>query len=155
MSTASGSLPESYPPLTPSLAVHDGAAAIAFYKEAFGAEELYRLVDPESGKIGHAELLINGSLVMLADEYPMFNKAPQTLGGTSVRLSLMVVDVDAAVGRAQKAGATVTMPPKDQFYGFRSANLRDPFGHEWMLQRELEKVQPAEMQRRWNTMVNP
>jgi len=149
------SLPSSYPPLSPSLAVHDGAGAISFYQAAFGATELYRLVDPESGKIGHAELLINGHLVMLADEYPGLTKTPQTLGGTSVKLSLMVEDVDAASQRAEQAGATVLRPPSDQFYGHRSACLRDPYGHEWMLQHEIEKVSPAEMQQRWNTMVKP
>ena len=145
--------PINYPPVIPALAVNDAAKAIDFYKAAFGATELYRLIDPESGKVGHAEILINGSMVMLADEYPAFNKTPKTLGGTTVRLALMVENVDTAVDRAQKAGATVTMPPTDQFYGHRSANVRDPFGHEWMFQHEVEKVSPAEMQRRWNGMV--
>jgi PhnB protein len=143
----------SYPHLIPALAVHDGAKAIAFYQQAFEATELYRLIDPESGKIGHAELLINGSLIMLADEYPAFNKTPQTLGGTAVKLTLMVDDVDAIVDRARDAGATVIMPPSDQFYGHRSATIRDPFGHEWILQKEIEKVSPAEMQRHWDAMV--
>jgi PhnB protein len=143
----------SYPPLIPALAVHDGAQAIAFYQQAFDARELYRLIDPESGKVGHAELLLNGSIIMLADEYPSFNKTPQTLGGTAVKLALMVDDVDAIVDRASSAGAIVVMPPSDQFYGHRSATVRDPFGHEWMLQKEIEKVSPEEMQRRWNEMV--
>jgi PhnB protein len=143
----------SYPALIPYLAVHDPKQAIEFYQKAFEATELYRLVDPESGSIGHAELLINGSMIMLADEYPAFNKTPQTLGGTSVRLTLMVDDVDNTVERASAAGATITMPPEDQFYGHRSATVRDPFGHEWMLQKENDKVEPAEMQRRWDEMV--
>jgi len=92
---------------------------------------------------------------MLADEYPAFNKAPGTLGGTPVKLCLMVKDVDASVARARDAGATVVMPPKDQFYGHRSACIQDPFGHEWMFQCEIEKVSPAEMQRRWDAMVKP
>ena len=148
-------LPTNYPPLIPAFAVSDGAKAIEFYRHAFGATELYRLNDPESGKIGHAELMLNGHLIMLSDEYPAHNKTPQTLGGTTMKLSLMVGDVDAAVARAVAAGATVTMPPRDEFYGHRSAQLRDPFGHEWMLQREFEKVSPDEMQRRWDTMVKP
>ena len=78
---------------------------------------------------------------------------PETLGGTPVKICLMVENVDASVDRAQRAGATVIMPPADQFYGHRSASLRDPFGHEWMLQHEIEKVSPAEMQRRWNAMM--
>ena len=141
-----------YPSLSPALAVHSGADAIKFYQAAFGATELFRLTDPETGKVGHAELLINGSLVMLADEYPTHNKSPRTLGGTSVKLSLMVGDVDAALARAQSAGATVLMPAVDQFYGYRSASVRDPFGHEWQLQCEIEKVLPSEMQRRWDAM---
>jgi PhnB protein len=143
----------SYPPLIPALAVHDAAKAIAFYQQAFEATEFYRLIDPESGKIGHSELLINGTMIMLTDEYPAFNKTPQTLGGTAVKLALMVEDVDTTVERASSAGATVIMPPCDQFYGHRSATIRDPFGHEWMLQKEIEKVTPAEMQRRWDEMV--
>ncbi|MGB8699581.1 MAG: VOC family protein [Thermosynechococcaceae cyanobacterium] len=143
----------SYPPLIPAFAVHDAAQAIAFYQQAFEATELYRLIDPESGKIGHAELLINGTMIMLADEYPAFNKAPQTLGGTTVKLTLMVEDVDAIVARASAAGAFVVRSPSDEFFGHRSATIRDPFGHEWMLQKEIEKVAPEEMQRRWDAMV--
>lgn len=142
-----------YPPLSPSLAVRDAAKAIEFYKAAFGAVERFRLVDPGSGKIGHAELSINGSLVMLADEYPAYNKAPQTLGGTPVKLCLMVPNADAFVEQAKQAGATMVMPPQDQFYGFRCGSLQDPFGHIWLIQHEIEKVSPAEMQKRWDTMI--
>ncbi len=143
----------SYPSLIPAFAVHDAAQAIAFYQQAFEATELYRLIDPESGKIGHAELLINGSTFMLSDEYPAYNKTPQALGGTTVKLTLMVEDVDAVVARASAAGAIVLRSPNDEFYGHRSATIRDPFGHEWMLQKEIEKVTPEEMQRRWDAMV--
>jgi PhnB protein len=139
--------------LIPALAVHDGVQAIAFYQQAFGATELYRLIDPESGKIGHAELLINGSTIALSDEYPAFNKTPLTLNGTAVKFTLMVDDVDVWVARSIAAGAIVVRPPSDEFYGHRSATVRDPFGHEWMLQQEIEKVIPAEMQRRWDEMV--
>jgi PhnB protein len=142
-----------YPPLTPALAVNNAARAIDFYRAAFGAVELYRLIDPESGKVGHAELTINGSLIMLSDEYASINKAPASLGGTTVKLSLLVQSVDRFVERARVAGATVVSPAADQFYGFRSASLRDPFGHEWMIQQEIEKVTPEEMQRRWDEMV--
>jgi PhnB protein len=144
----------SYSSLIPALAVHDAVQAIAFYQQAFNATELYRLIDPESGKVGHAELLLNGSMIMLADEYPTFNKTPQTLGGTTVKFALMVDDVDVSVERASAAGAIVVRPPSDEFYGYRSATVRDPFGHEWMLQKEIEKVTPAEMQRRWDAMVS-
>jgi uncharacterized glyoxalase superfamily protein PhnB len=139
--------------MIPALAVRDAAKAIEFYTAALGATEYYRLVDSLSGKIGHAELDLNGHLLMLSEEYPAFNKSPQTLGGTSVKLCLMVDDVDASLARAVAAGACVVMPAGDQFYGHRSASIRDPFGHEWLLQREFEKVSPEEMQKRWDAMV--
>lgn len=142
-----------YAPLSPALAVRDAAKAIEFYKAGFGAVERFRLVDPVSGKIGHAELTVNGSLVMLADEYPAHNKAPQTLGGTPVKLCLMVPNADAFVEQAKRAGATVVMPPQDQFYGFRCGSVQDPFGHIWLIQHEIEKVSPAEMQKRWDAMM--
>jgi len=143
----------SYPPLSPALTVNDAAAAIEFYKHAFAAEERSRLIDPESGKIGHAELTINGALVMLADEYPQFSKSPQTLGGTAVKLGLMSANPDADFDRAVKAGAEVLRPLTDEFYGHRSGTLRDPFGHEWTISPEIEKMSPEEMQRRWNALV--
>ena len=145
----------SYPPLAPYVAVRDCAQAIEFYRNAFGAEERYRLVDPESGKIGHAELTINGALFMLSDEYPQFNKTPETLGGVSATFLLMSNDVDAALARAQKAGAQIVHPLTNQFYGHRDARIRDPFGHEWLLSQEIEKIAPEEMQRRWEAMCKP
>ena len=145
--------PTNYPPLSTAITVKNAAQAIEFYKSAFRAVELFRLIDPESGKVGHAEITINGSLIMLADEYPAFNKAPETLGGTAVKLCLVVDNTDVAVERAIAAGATVIRPPSDQFYGHRCACLRDPSGHEWMISHELEKVKPTEMQRRWDSMV--
>ena len=129
----------SYPPLSPALTVNDGAAGIEFYKRAFRAEERLRLTDPESGKIGHAELTINGALLMLSDEYPQFNKSPQTLGGTAVKLSLMSADADADFDRAVKAGAEVLRALTNEFYGHRSGTLRDPFGHEWTISEELRR----------------
>ena len=141
-----------YPPVIPAIAVQDAARAIEFYKTAFGAVELYRLTDPESGKVGHAELNLNGGMLMISDEYPAFHKTPQTLGGTSARFVIMVDNVDAMTERAKAAGATVIRPPTTEFYGCRGASLRDPFGHEWMLQQVVEQVSPDEMQRRWNSM---
>lgn len=146
--------PHEYPILAPYLTVLDASKAIEFYKAAFGATELFRLDDKASGRIGHAELLINGGLLMLADENPAWhNKSASTLGGTPVKLCLMVDDVDGTVEKAKNAGATVTMPPMDMFYGFRSGSITDPYGQEWMIQREIEKVSPEEMQRRWDTMI--
>ena len=140
-----------YPVLAPYLTVKGAAKAIEFYKAAFGATERFRLTD-KSGMIGHAEIAIAGCLVMLSDENPAWNKSPETLGGTPVKFSLMVENADAAVAKAEAAGATVTMPPMDMFYGHRSGMVRDPFGHEWMIQHEIEKVSPEEMQKRWDAM---
>ncbi|MBW8782710.1 MAG: VOC family protein [Verrucomicrobia bacterium] len=142
-----------YPVLTPYLSVRDAALAIDFYQAAFGATKRYWLVDSKSGKVVHAELLILGSLIMLAEENPQWgNKSPATLGGTPITFCLMVDNADAALSRAAEAGATVLMPAADQFYGFRSGSVRDPFGHQWMLQHEIEKVSPEEMQKRWDAM---
>lgn len=141
-------------PLNPSLVVADAKAAIAFYQAAFGAEEQYRLVDRKTGRIGHAELRVQGGLLMLADSFPEYGtRTPAELGGTPVRLSLTVPDVDAAAARAEAAGATLTRPPTDEFYGYRSANITDPFGHHWLLTRRIEVVSPEEMQRRWDAMT--
>lgn len=142
-----------YPGFSPYLSVSDAAQAIDFYKAAFGAVERYRLTDKNSGKVGHAELVIQGSLIMLADENPHWgNKSPTTLGGSPVTFCLMVDNADSAFDRAVTAGAGVLMPVADQFYGFRSGSVRDPFGHEWMVQHEIEKVAPEELQRRWDAM---
>ncbi|MBL9189917.1 MAG: VOC family protein [Opitutaceae bacterium] len=146
--------PAKYPPFSPYLTVKDAKKAIAFYAAAFGATELYRLTDARTNTIGHAEIMINGSHFMLADENPAWgNRSPLTLGGTAVKLCLMVVNTDAAVARAKAAGATIEMPPADMFYGFRCAAVRDPFGHQWMIQHEIEKISPGEMQKRWDAMV--
>lgn len=145
--------PTDYPPLSAGLVVDDGAAAIEFYKKAFGAEELYRLVDPESGKVGHAEIKIRGVLVMLGTEYPGMTQSPKTLGGTTGSIGLFVEDAKADFERAVKAGATAVRAPELQFYGHLSGRVRDPFGHEWIISQEMEKLTPEEMQRRWNEMA--
>lgn len=142
-----------YPPVISYLTVNDGAGAIEFYKAAFGATEIYRLRDSATGRIGHAELELNGSMIMLSDEFPGFNKTPQSLGGTPVKFCLMVENADAAFDRAVAAGAAVIRPLSDEFYGYRCGLVRDPFGHEWMIQHEIEKVPPSEMQKRWDDMV--
>jgi PhnB protein len=149
------SRPAHYPPMSPYLTVSDSRQAIVFYQAAFGATELYRLTDPAgTGGIVHAEIMLNGAHVMLSDENPSWgNKSAQTLGGTPVTVCLAVENTDAVFERAVGAGATVEMPPTDMFYGFRSASLRDPFGHRWMIQHEIENVSPAEMQRRWDEMM--
>ncbi len=143
-----------YPTSSVYLNVRDAAKAIEFYQTGFGATERYRLTDTPTGRIVHAELEIEGGLVMLAEENPIWgNLSPAALGGTPVTLCLIVDNADLIFDRAVAAGATVKMPLADQFYGFRSGNLEDPFGHRWMIQHQLETVSPAEMQNRWDRMT--
>ena len=135
------------------LRVQDAPKAIDFYREAFGAVEKFRLAEP-SGRIGHAELELGGTTLMLSDEYPEFGiYGPKTIGGTSATLHLHVDDADAMIRRAVAAGAEVLREPQDQFYGERSGTLRDPFGHEWNIGHQIEQVTPAEMQRRYTEMM--
>ncbi len=136
----------------PYIRLRRAAEAISFYKRAFGAEELFRLSEP-SGRIGHAEIRIGTMTVMLSDEFPEYGiQGPEGLGGTSFAMHLHVDDADRAIGRAVEAGATVVMSPADHFYGERSGRARDPFGHEWSIGHEIEKVTPEEMQRRYTAM---
>lgn len=142
-------VPEGYHSATPYMTVRDAAAALAFYKAAFGAEEMFRLTEP-GGRIGHAEFRIGDSPIMLSDEYPDFGAlSPAALGGTPIKMMLYVPDCDEAVKRAVAAGATVLRVPADQFYGDRTAMVADPFGHGWYLQTRIEEVSPQEMQRRY------
>ena len=148
MSDKVKSIPEGYHSLTPYLVVNDAARAIEFYKEAFGAQELMRF-DAPGGKVGHAELKIGDSVLMLSDECDETGmRAPQTLGGTPVGLMLYVEDVDAVVDRAVSAGAKLERPVKDQFYGDRTGGVADPFGHSWYVATHVEDVSPEELQRR-------
>jgi uncharacterized glyoxalase superfamily protein PhnB len=138
------------------LTVRGAADAIAFYQRAFGAEEQMRLVEPGSGRIGHAQLRFGPVTVMLADEHPEYGiVGPQTLGGAGVRIHLHVDNADAAIDRAVSCGATLLMAPQDQFYGERGGRVRDPFGHEWVIGHEIEKVSTEEMQRRYDAMFEP
>jgi uncharacterized glyoxalase superfamily protein PhnB len=133
----------------PHLSIRGAANAIEFYKKAFGAVELFRMPAP-GGMLGHAHLLIGGSHVMMADEFPGPGclKAPASLGGTTVTMHMYVEDVDAAFQRAVAAGATVVMPPMDMFWGDRFCKVSDPFGHEWSLATHKEDLSPEEMKRR-------
>jgi PhnB protein len=141
-------IPEGYHTVTPVLAVDDASAAIEFYARAFGARERTRMPAPD-GKIAHAELEIGDSVVMLADPFPQATtRSPKQLGGTSVGLFLYVEDVDGFVQRAVDAGATVTMPPDDMFWGDRFGQLSDPFGHQWQVATHVEDVPPEEMAER-------
>ena len=135
------------------MTVHDAKAAIAFYARAFGATELFRLSEP-SGRIGHGEIRIGDSVLMLNDEYPDFGaKSPAATGGSPVAFHLRVEDADKAVDRAVKAGATLVRPVQDQFYGDRSGMVACPFGYRWSLAATNEMVSPQEMQKRWTKML--
>jgi PhnB protein len=141
-------IPDGYHAVTPYLIVRGGAAAIDFYRAALGAEELFR-IDMGGGKLGHAEIRIGDSVVMLADEHPeMGCKAPSAYGGTPVSLTLYVEDVDARVRRAVEAGAKLLRPVQDQFYGDRSGTVLDPFGHVWTIATHKEDLSPDEIARR-------
>lgn len=141
-------IPEGYHTVTPYLAVDDAAEAIAYYTKAFGAKERSRMEAPD-GSIGHAELEIGDSLVMLSDPFPQATtRTPKELGGTTATVFLYVEDVDAVVKRAVEAGATVTMEVADQFWGDRFGAITDPFGHSWSIATHVEDVPPDEMARR-------
>lgn len=141
-------IPEGYHNITPYLFIRGAARAIDFYKNVFGAKERMRMPNPD-GKIGHAELQIGDSVVMLADENPQIQaKSPETLGGTTSSLHLYVEGVDSVVENAVKAGAKIVRPLADQFYGDRVAVLLDPFGQMWSVATHIEDVSPEEMQKR-------
>lgn len=145
-------IPDNYPRVTPYLSIDGAAAAIEFYKKAYGATERMRM-DAPGGKVGHAEIEIEGGLVMLADEYPdMDFRSPKALGGSPVTIHIYVENVDAFCERAAGAGATVVRPVADQFYGDRSCQLKDPFGHTWSIATHVEDVSEAEMQKRMAKM---
>lgn len=147
------SIPEGYHSVTPYLTVSDAARAIDFYQNAFGAVEQMRLMTP-GGKVGHAELAIGDSVIMLADEMEEWgNLSPESLGGSPSSLMLYVDDVDEQFRQALEAGATEREPVKDQFYGDRSGTLEDPFGHVWTLGTHTEDMSEEEIQRRWNEMM--
>jgi PhnB protein len=141
-------VPEGYHTVTPYLVVKDGARAIEFYKNAFGAKELFRMPGPD-GKIAHAELQIGDSRIMLGTESPqMGSKSPETLKGTPVGIFLYLDDVDAAFKRAVTAGAKEQQAPQDMFWGDRYGKVVDPFGHEWQLATHKEDLTPEEVGKR-------
>ena len=134
--------------LSPYLIVGDGRAAVAFYATAFGAV-LTMSIDQPDGRLGHAELEIDGATFSLADEFPEYALVgPNTLGNSPVTLDLVVADVDTVVERAVEAGASVSRPVAEQFYGARSGQIVDPFGHRWTISTPGDEVSPEEMQRR-------
>jgi uncharacterized glyoxalase superfamily protein PhnB len=146
-------IPEGFHTLTPSLTVHNATEAIEFYKRAFGAEELSRAPAPDGRRIWHAELKIGDSRLMLNDEFPEMGggRGPRSLGGTATSLHLYVRDADAVFKRAVEAGATVSMPIMDAFWGDRYGKVTDPFGHEWGIATHKEDVSEEERRRRVET----
>ena len=144
-------VPDGYHTLTAYISIRGAAKAIEFYKQAFGAEEIFRIPMAE-GKVGHAELQIGTSRLMLADEFPDMPDAvvasPAALGGTTFGFNLYLADVDAAFARALKAGGKERRAVKDQFYGDRSGTLEDPYGHIWTLSTHVEDIAPEEMEKR-------
>jgi PhnB protein len=141
-------IPDGYHSVTPYLILDGAAKAIDFYKRAFGAVEVMRMPDPR-GKIGHAEIKIGDSHIMLADEYPeMGFRAPTSLGGAAVSLMVYLDDADAVFKDALACGAQEVQPMKDQFYGDRSGTVKDPFGHVWTIATHVEDIPPEEMERR-------
>lgn len=141
-------IPEGYRTVTPYLICAGAAKAIDYYQQAFGAKERMRHEMP-GGIIGHAEIEIGDSIVMLADEFPQMNvRGPLTIGGTPVGLCIYVANVDEVFNRAVAAGAKVERPLQDQFYGDRTGTLIDPFGHKWTVATHIEDVTPEEMKKR-------
>lgn len=141
-------IPDGYPRVIPHLVVDRATAAIDFYTQVLGATERMRM-DASGGKIGHAELELGDSLIMLADEFPeMGLQSPKTVGGTPVSVMVYVEDVDAVIARAVEGGATVTRPAENQFYGDRMGEFEDPFGHRWNVATHVEDVTPEDMAKR-------
>ena len=145
-------IPDGYHTVTPYLIINGAADAIDFYKRAFGATEIMRMPDPK-GRIGHAEIRVGDSVIMMADQHhEMGYRDPRTLGGTAVSIVLYVDNVDTVFERAIKAGAKSQRPVADQFYGDRMGTLEDPFGHVWTIGTHIEDVSPEEMKRRMAAM---
>ena len=141
-------IPDGYPRVTPYLYVDGADSAIEFYGSVLGANERMRMNGPD-GKVGHAELEVGESLIMLADEHPEMNmRGPKALGGTPMSISVYVEDVDAVFDAAVAAGANALRPVENQFYGDRSGQFEDPFGHRWSVATHVEDVPPEEMEQR-------
>ena len=145
-------IPDGYRSVTPYLVIRGAEQAMEFYSKAFGAQESFKMLG-EKGKIGHAEMKIGDSVIMLADENPnMGHKSPATLGGSPISILLYVEDCDAVFNQAVKAGAEVERPLANQFYGDRTGGVKDPFGFSWYIATHVEDVSPEEMERRAKEM---
>ena len=152
---ATKAVPEGYHTATPYLIMDDASGAIEFYERAFGAKELTRF-DAPGGKVGHAEIKVGDSILMLADEYPeMGYRSPHAMGGTTVSIMLYLDDVDAVFEEAVAAGAKVLRPVQNQFYGDRTGTLEDPYGHMWTLATHVEDLSHQEIMLRAQTAMKP
>ena len=143
-------IPEGCEGIIVHLVVDNASGALDFYAKAFGAEEIYRAATPDGSKIMHAEMRIGQSVVYIADDFPEWSgtsRTPKALGGSPFNIHQYVLDTDAAVARAKKAGATVTMEPEDMFWGDRYAKVTDPYGHEWGIATRVKNLTPAEMKK--------
>jgi PhnB protein len=150
MDTGVNPIPEGFHTVTPYMTIKDAASAIEFYKEAFGATEIFRWADPD-GRVRHAEIVIGDSPIMLTDEAPDFGmNSPQSLGGSPIHVFLYVEDVDELFGRAIAAGATELMPVENSEDGDRRGGLTDPFGHVWYIGTHIEGISREELQKRYN-----
>lgn len=153
MPTQTKPIPAGFRSVTPYLTLNDAARALDFYKRAFGAQEVMRM-DAPGGKIGHAEIKIGDSMIMLADEMPgTGSRSPQALGGTTAGILLYVENADAVFNQAVSAGAQVEAPIGDMFWGDRYGRLRDPFGHSWSVATHKEDVAPAERSKRMQEAI--
>ncbi len=146
------SIPDGYHSITPVLVVRDAEAAIEFYRKAFDAADVVRIVDA-IGRTVHAVIKVGDSMIMIEEEDPRYNRSPQSLGDSPVIIHLYVEDVDALALQAVGAGAKVLIAVDDQFYGDRSGRLEDPFGHTWIISTHTEDLTTSEMQRRFNTYM--
>ena len=151
---AAKAIPAGVSVVTPYLCVANAAKALEFYQHVFGAKETIRFAEPGSGRIGHAELKLGNSTIMLSDEYPeMGYFGPRGAERPPVSILVFVEDVEAVYQRALAAGSTSQRAPEDQFYGDRNAQIRDPFGHSWFLSTRIEEVSADEMQKRFDNLA--
>jgi PhnB protein len=146
-------IPDNYPRVTAYLAIDGASDAIEFYKKIFGAQERFRMPQPD-GTIGHAEIQLGDSVIMMSDAFPEMGVVdPKKLGGTPVTLSVYVQDVDTTFANAIKAGGTQVQPVEDKFYGDRAGQFEDPWGHRWNVMTHVEDVSPEEMEKRAATFA--
>ena len=148
---SSSYIPKGYAAVIAAINMPNAIAAMEWYQRIFNAKEKMRLVEP-GGKLAHGEIDIDGTVIMIAEEHPDYNRSPKTLNGTSVIFSIYVPDADATIQKAVDAGATLIAPATDQFYGDRSGRIEDPFGYKWMVSTFIKEVSAAEMQRQVDEM---